>query len=82
MKFAVPDESMVETNGGKKAFVLRWTNSLKGNNRALYVVKGSITSDISYIPSSEIRRFYKLSNSQAAIYRSQAANGIISIETY
>jgi len=82
IKFAVPEAAMVDGSGGKSAFVLRGTNSLTGNNHAIYLVNQSITNDISFITPSEIRKIYKLSNSQAAMYGSMASNGVICIDLY
>lgn len=82
IKFAIPEASMVDGGGGSSAFVLRGSNSLTGNNHAIYLVNQNTTTDISFITPSEIRKIYKLSNSQAALYGSLAANGIICIELY
>jgi hypothetical protein len=68
IKYAVAEALMVESSSGRRAFILRGTNSLTGNNNALYLVHKNVTGDISYTTPSEIRKIYKLSNSQAAVY--------------
>lgn len=82
IKTAIPEASMVETTGGHRAFILRGITSISGNNYAIYVVNGSVTNNISYLPPAEIKRIWKLPNSQSAMYGSQAANGVICIETF
>jgi hypothetical protein len=82
IKYAVPEASMVESAGGGRAFILWGKTSITGNNNAQYLVNKTITGNINYIVPSEIKKIYKFSNSQAALYGSRAANGVICIETY
>lgn len=82
IKYAVPQAQSVEITTGEKAFVLRGINSLTGNNFALYLLNNKLIQDVSFIDPMEIKKIRALSNTQAALYGSRAAAGIISIETY
>ncbi|MFY0653490.1 MAG: TonB-dependent receptor plug domain-containing protein [Cyclobacteriaceae bacterium] len=82
IRYAVPEARMVDNSSGGMSFILRGENSLVGNNYAGYLVNNNLISDISYIVPHEIKKIYKLSNSQASMYGSRAATGIIGIETF
>jgi TonB-dependent SusC/RagA subfamily outer membrane receptor len=61
--------------------IVRGKNSLQGNNAALLVVNGTVTNDISYIQPVEIKTINLLKGSNAAIYGSRGANGVVVIKT-
>jgi TonB-dependent SusC/RagA subfamily outer membrane receptor len=53
-----------------------------GNNSPAYVVDGIVTNDISYLSNSDIETMSVLKDAaSAAIYGSQASNGVILITT-
>ena len=64
-------------------FRMRGTRSIEGNNGALILVDGVPTDfqSLSFIPTDDIKSLTLLKGSKAAIYGSNAANGVIAIET-
>ncbi len=73
----VPGEGVV---GG---FRMRGTRSIEGSNSALILVDGVPTDfqSLSFIPTDDVKSLTLLRGSQAAIYGSNASNGVIAIET-
>jgi TonB-dependent SusC/RagA subfamily outer membrane receptor len=66
--------------GGSGIFV-RGQKSLLGNNEAIYVIDGMRVSDISFINPCDMATIDILKDGGAALYGSQAANGVVVIET-
>ncbi len=64
-------------------FRMRGTRSITGNNGALILVDGVPTDfqSLSFIPTYDVKSLTLLKGSKAAIYGSNAANGVIAIET-
>ena len=64
-------------------FRMRGNNSLYGNNAALIVLNGGISSmsSIELIPVDEIKKIKVLKGPSAAIYGSRGANGVVVITT-
>lgn len=67
-------------NGGKGIFV-RGQKSMYGDNEAIYVVDGARVADISFVNPCEMASIDILKDGGAALYGSQAANGVVVIET-
>ncbi len=66
--------------GGKGIFI-RGQKSLYGDNEAIYVVDGARVADISYVTPCDMASIDILKDGGAALYGSQAANGVVVIET-
>jgi TonB-dependent SusC/RagA subfamily outer membrane receptor len=66
--------------GGKGIFV-RGQKSFYGDNEAIYVVDGARVADISYVNPCDMATIDILKDGGAALYGSQAANGVVVIET-
>lgn len=75
-----PGVQIKSTSMGEGIFV-RGDKSITGNNEAVYVVDGVQVNDISYINPCEMATIDVLKDGGAAIYGSQAANGVVVIET-
>jgi TonB-dependent SusC/RagA subfamily outer membrane receptor len=80
IKEKFPTVQVVTANGGKQ-FVVRGTGTITGNNFALIVVDGIITTDISYITPCQLNTIDIIKDSGAAIYGSRGANGVVMITT-
>ena len=68
-------------SSGTEGVFVRGTKSIYGNNEAIYVVDGVRVSDISYINPCEMKTIDILKDGGAALYGSQASNGVVVIET-
>jgi len=67
--------------GGNMKVVIRGLGTI-GNSSPLYVVDGVLTGDISYLNSADIESIDVLKDAaSAAIYGSQAANGVVLVTT-
>ena len=66
--------------GGQGIFI-RGQKSLYGNNEAIYVVDGVRVADISFVTPCDMASIDILKDGGAALYGSQAANGVVVIET-
>jgi TonB-dependent SusC/RagA subfamily outer membrane receptor len=66
--------------GGQGIFV-RGDKSIYGDNEAIYVVDGIRVNDIQFINPCEMATIDILKDGGAALYGSQAANGVVVIET-
>ena len=66
--------------GGQGIFV-RGQKSIYGNNEAIYVVDGVRVADISFVNPCDMATIDILKDGGAALYGSQAANGVVIIET-
>jgi TonB-dependent SusC/RagA subfamily outer membrane receptor len=73
---------MVKSNssGGEGIFV-RGNKSIYQDNEAIYVVDGVRVADISFVNPCEMATIDVLKDGGAALYGSQAANGVVVIET-
>lgn len=59
--------------------IIRGVNSFNTSSDPLYVVNGSITSDISFIPPNEVKSINVLKDASASVYGSRGGNGVIEI---
>lgn len=72
----------VKTNSmGTDGIFIRGDKSIYGDNEAVYVVDGIRVGDISFVNPCEMATIDILKDGGAAIYGSQAANGVVVIET-
>ncbi|MBU2949508.1 carboxypeptidase-like regulatory domain-containing protein [Tamlana agarivorans] len=79
-KIEVEDTESDDTATG--SVTIRGNSSILGNNKALYIVDGKITEDISDISPDDILSMNVLKDSAAtAIYGSKAKNGVVIITT-
>jgi TonB-dependent SusC/RagA subfamily outer membrane receptor len=69
-----------QTGSGQGIFV-RGPKSIYGDNQAIYVVDGVQVADVSFVNPCEMASIDILKDGGAAIYGSQAANGVVVIET-
>jgi len=67
-------------SGGQGIFV-RGPKSMYGDNEAIYVVDGVRVADVSFVNPCELASIDILKDGGAAIYGSQAANGVVVMET-
>lgn len=67
-------------SGGDGVFI-RGQKSIYGSNEAVYVVDGIRVADVSYINPCELVTVDVLKDGGAAIYGSDAANGVVVLET-
>ena|SRR5690606_33748548 len=74
IKARVPGVSVV----GNRV-VIRGVNTFSGSSDPLYVVNGTIVSDISFIPPNEVKTINVLKDASASVYGSRGANGVIEI---
>ena len=72
----------IKTNSmGSDGVFVRGDKSILGDNEAIYVVDGVRVSDISFVNPCEMATIDILKDGGAALYGSQAANGVVVIET-
>jgi TonB-dependent SusC/RagA subfamily outer membrane receptor len=71
---------MAGSSGAEGVFI-RGQKSLYGDNEAIYVVDGVRVSDISFVTPCEMTTIDVLKDGGAALYGSQASNGVVVIET-
>jgi TonB-dependent SusC/RagA subfamily outer membrane receptor len=72
----------IKTNSmGTEGVFVRGDKSIYGDNEAVYVVDGMQVRDISFVNPCEMATIDILKDGGAAIYGSQAANGVVVIET-
>ena len=72
----------VKTNSmGTDGIFIRGDKSIYGDNEAIYVVDGVRVGDVSFVNPCEMATIDILKDGGAAIYGSQAANGVVVIET-
>lgn len=73
---------LVKTNSmGTDGIFVRGDKSMYGDNEAIYVVDGVRVGDVSFINPCEMATIDILKDGGAALYGSQAANGVVVIET-
>ena len=66
---------------GSEGIFVRGDKSIYGDNEAIYVVDGIRVGDISFVNPCEMATIDVLKDGGAARYGSQAANGVVVIET-
>jgi TonB-dependent SusC/RagA subfamily outer membrane receptor len=66
---------------GTDGIFIRGDKSIYGDNEAVYVVDGVRVSDVSFVNPCEMATIDILKDGGAALYGSQAANGVVVIET-
>ena len=72
----------IKTNSmGTDGVLVRGDKSMLGDNEAIYVVDGVRVGDISFVNPCEMATIDVLKDGGAALYGSQAANGVVVIET-
>jgi len=72
----------IKTNSlGTEGIFVRGDKSLYGDNEAIYVVDGVRVGDVSFVNPCEMATIDILKDGGAALYGSQAANGVVVIET-
>ncbi len=72
----------VKTNSlGTDGIFVRGDKSMYGDNEAIYVVDGVRVGDVSFVNPCEMATIDILKDGGAALYGSQAANGVVVIET-
>ena len=72
----------IKTNSmGTDGVFVRGDKSMLGDNEAIYVVDGVRVGDISFVNPCEMATIDVLKDGGAALYGSQAANGVVVIET-
>jgi TonB-dependent SusC/RagA subfamily outer membrane receptor len=72
----------VKTNSmGTDGIFIRGDKSIYGDNEAIYVVDGVRVGDVSFVNPCEMSTIDILKDGGAALYGSQAANGVVVIET-
>lgn len=74
IKARVPGVSVVGSN-----VIIRGVKTFNGSSEPLYVVNGSVTSDISFIPPTEVKSINVLKDASASVYGSRGGNGVIEI---
>jgi len=73
---------IVKTNSmGTDGIFIRGDKSIYGDNEAIYVVDGVRVGDVSFVNPCEMATIDVLKDGGAALYGSQAANGVVVIET-
>ncbi len=78
---AIPEAQRVGLGNRQVVFILRGNTTITGNNYARYAVNGLLVDYIDHIALDRVTRIYKMSNTQASIFGSQASCGIICIIT-
>ena len=72
----------IKTNSlGTEGIFIRGDKSIYGDNEAIYVVDGVRVGDVSFVNPCEMATIDILKDGGAALYGSQAANGVVVIET-
>jgi len=73
---------VVKTNSmGSDGIFIRGDKSMYGDNEAIYVVDGVRVGDVNFVNPCEMATIDILKDGGAALYGSQAANGVVVIET-
>ena len=71
----------IKQSGSGQGIFVRGPKSIYGDNQAIYVVDGVQVADVSFVNPCEMASIDILKDGGAAIYGSQAANGVVVIET-
>ena len=81
IKGRFPGVTIKNSSSGTPGVYIRGSKSLYGDTEALYVVDGIRVSDVSFVNPCEIATIDVLKDGGAALYGSDAANGVVVIET-
>ncbi len=81
VKGKFPGVQVKSNSSGTQGIFVRGNKSIYGDNEAIYVVDGVRVGDISFVNPCEIATIDILKDGGAALYGSQAANGVVVIET-
>lgn len=81
IKGKFPGVQIMAGSSGAEGVFIRGQKSLYGDNEAIYVVDGVRVSDISFVTPCEMTTIDVLKDGGAALYGSQASNGVVVIET-
>lgn len=81
IKGKFPGVQIMAGSTGPEGVFIRGQKSLYGNNEAIYVVDGVRVADISFVNPCEMSTIDILKDGGAALYGSQASNGVVVIET-
>ena len=76
-----PGVQIKNGNSGNEGVFIRGDKSIYGNNEAVYVVDGMRVADVSFINPCEMATIDVLKDGGASLYGSDAANGVVVIET-
>jgi len=71
----------IKSTGSGQGIFVRGPKSIYGDTEAIYVVDGIRVADVSFVNPCEMASIDILKDGGAAIYGSQAANGVVVIET-
>jgi TonB-dependent SusC/RagA subfamily outer membrane receptor len=81
LKGRFPGVTIKNSSSGSKGVYIRGAKSLYGDTEAVYVVDGIRVSDVSFVNPCELATIDVLKDGGAALYGSDAANGVVVIET-
>jgi len=81
LKGRFPGVTIKNSSSGSKGVYIRGAKSLYGDTEAVYVVDGIRVSDVSFVNPCEMATIDVLKDGGAALYGSDAANGVVVIET-
>jgi TonB-dependent SusC/RagA subfamily outer membrane receptor len=81
IKGKFPGVQIKNNSMGTDGVFIRGDKSMTGDNEAIYVVDGVRVGDISFVNPCEMSTIDVLKDGGAALYGSQAANGVVVIET-
>ncbi|MCK5067450.1 MAG: TonB-dependent receptor plug domain-containing protein [Bacteroidales bacterium] len=81
IKGKFPGVQVRDGASGTEAVFVRGQKSITQDNAAIYVVDGVRVADISFVNPCEMATIDILKDGGAALYGSQAANGVVVIET-
>ena len=81
VKGKFPGVQVKQNSFGTEGIFVRGDKSIYGDNEAIYVVDGVRVADISFVNPCEMATIDVLKDGGAALYGSQAANGVVVIET-
>ena len=80
MKGKFPGVRVMDSQGGAAVYV-RGVSSLNGSSKALIVVDGMITDNISWINPCHVASIDIIKDSMASMYGSRGGNGVVIIKT-
>jgi len=81
VKGKFPGVMVKQNTSGTEGIFVRGDKSIYQDNEAIYVVDGVRVADISFVNPCEMSTIDVLKDGGAALYGSQAANGVVVIET-
>ncbi len=81
VKGKFPGVTVKSNSMGSNGIFIRGDKSIYGDNEAIYVVDGIRVGDVSFVNPCEMATIDILKDGGAALYGSQAANGVVVIET-